>query len=486
LAQASLPNRAEHAHDWKSDYRQWLPLLLLAWASALLLRDRFISDWDAFDYTAYAVRNVPTSLGLGRALFLGYNHALWELMHHWFGMPAEQSHLILTYGAIVQSGPAVVGLYALYKELTASRLAATCGALLVALSPLYLIYSGRGMSEIPGALAFSWSLWWMMRSLRLGYLCQYLGAAALFGLSANIREFAVFYLPVVALAARVYGVRWRLCLTAFAVAALAAVAGIIFWSLYGSSDYLSSVIGWYQLSARERQVHPVTMRNLWLLPAYAFICSPAATLAAPFALRRLWSERPRRALLLMGCFGLLSDLVLLANHDVSVNPRYLLTGLLGLAGVCGWHLAKQYPGCKLVLAGTVALTAIGLIGTGVYNYRQISRAIAARDYIAKIADLPANSVFIVGKHSPLVNFYRGVGARPRWHTISSGSGWPDDRLGAVIDGYLAEGRPMYVDFDPQLWEPGMRARNREAPGLEMIQREYRLESVRASLYRIWK
>lgn len=474
------------AHDWKSDYRQWLPLLLLAWALALLMRDRFISDWDAFDYAAYAVRNVPSSLGLGRALFLGYNHLLWELLHRWFGMPAEQSHLILTYGAIVQSGPAVVGLYALYKELTASRSAATCGALMVALSPLYLIYSGRGMSEMPGVLAFSWSLWWMMRSLRLKHPRQYLAAAALFGLSANIREFAVFYLPVVALAARIYGVRWRLCLAAFVVAALAAMAGIIFWSLYGSGDYLSSVIGWYQLSARERQVHPVTIRNLWLLPAYAFICSPVATMVAPFALRRLWSERRQRALLLIGFFGLLSDLVLLVNHDLSVNPRYLLTGLLGLAAVCGWYLAEPYPRRKLVLAGAAVLTAIGLIGTGIYNYRQIPRAIAARDYLTRIAELPADSVFIVGKHSPLVNFYRGVGARPRWQTVSSGAGWPDDRLGAVIDGYLAEGRPVYVDFDQELWTRGMRAHSREAAGLEMIKQKYKLEPVRASLYRISK
>jgi hypothetical protein len=41
-----------------------------------------------------------------------------------------------------------------------------------------------------------------------------------------------------------------------------------------------------------------------------------------------------------------------------------------------------------------------------------------------------------------------------------------------------------VDFDPELWQQGAREKSREAEGLEMIKREYRLEHIRDSFYRI--
>lgn len=476
------------ARDWRSDYQTWLPLMLGSWVLAYAFQDYFISDWDGFDYAAYAVRNVPTALGLGRALFLAYNHVLWEAAHRWFGVPPEQAYLVLRYGVIAQSGPAVVGLYALYKELTANWLAALCGALMVALSPLYVVYSGRGMSEIPAFLMFGWSAWWLVRSLRLGRLGSYLAAAALLGLSANIREFAVFYLPLVPLAGRLYGVHWRRCVTAFAVAGLAAVTGPIFWALYEPQYYIPSVINWYRLSAKEREVHPVTVRNLWFLAAYAYACSPAATLLVPFTIRRLWADRAMRVLLLFGGFGLLADLVLLANHDLAVNPRYLLTGLIGLAGTGGWCLAewvRQHGRWGLAaLAALSFLTVVSLVGMAQYLRGQEPGVRAAREYLTKIEALPANAVFIVGGRTPLVNFYQSIGARPDWKTVSPGAGWPDERLGEVIDRYRAEGRPVYVDFDAQLWPVGMREHSREAAGLEMIGKSYTLELVRDSLYQV--
>jgi len=478
----------EDTHDWKSDYQLWLPLMLVSWALAYMFQDPFITDWDGFDYAAYAVRNVPTALGLGRALFLAYNHVLWELAHRWFGLPPEHAYLVLRYGVIAQSGPAVVGIYALYKELTGHRLAALCGTLMVALSPFYIVYSGRGMSEVPAFLMFGWSLWWMVRSLRLGYLGRYIAAAALFGASANIREFAVFYLPLVPLAGRVYGVRWHRCLIAFGVAGLAAVAGPIFWALYEPQYYIPSVINWYRLSAKEREVHPVTVRNVWFVVAYAYACSPAATLLVPFTFQRLRSNQRLRTLLLFGGFGLLADLVLLANHDLSVNPRYLLTGLFGLAATSGWCLAewikKRSRWSILALVTLSILTAISLVGMRQYLRGQEPAARAARAYLSKVEGLPPHAVFIVGARTPLVNFYNSIGARPVWKTISPGSGWPDERLGAVIDGYLAEGRPVYVDFDESLWPQGMREHSREAAGLEMIKRNYQLELVRDSLYQV--
>ena len=451
------------------------------------MQDPFISDWDGFDYTVHVAQHEPSTLGLGRALFLGYNSVLWEMAHHWFGLPPEKAYLALRYGVIAQAGAGVVGVYALCKELTATRLAAFFGALIVSLSPYYIIYSGRAMSEIPGLLALSWSLWWTARSLRTGKTGQFLTAAALVGLSANIREFAVFYLPFIPLAARIYRGRWRTGCVAFVLASGGAFAGMIFWTLYDDL-YWDSVVTWYRLSAAERRVHPVTSANLRFFADYAFNCSVIISVITPLALVWLWSRPRLRALAALGLVGLAANLSLLANHDLAVNPRYLMTGLVGLAAACGWCLAELIKRYRFwatpLVVGLIVLTkgSYNHMSKELYDHQWGARA--ARDYVAKITDLPWNSAFIVGSRTPLIHFLAGVKARPYWLTIAPGSGWPDDKLGEAIQDFFYAGRKVYVDFDPELWQKGAREKSREAEGLEMIKREYRLEHVRDSFYRI--
>jgi hypothetical protein len=409
------------------------------------------------------------------------------MAHHWFGLAPEKAHLALRYGVIAQAGAAIIGVYALCKELTASRLAAFFGALIVSLSPYYIIYSGRAMSEIPGLLALSWSLWWMAQSLRTGKTGRFLAAAALVGLSANLREFAVFYLPLIPIAARIYRGRWKTGGLAFIIAVVCAFAGMIFWTLY-DNHYWDGVVNWYRLSAAERRVHPVTSANLRFFADYAFNCSVIISILSPLALLWLWSRPHLRALLALGLAGLAASLALLANHDLAVNPRYLLTGLIGLAAACGWCLAELVRRYR-ALTGPLLLGLI-LLTKGSYNhmakqlYDQQWGARAARDYVAKIADLPWNSAFIVGSRTPLIHFLTGVEARPFWLAITPGAPWPDDKLDEAIQDFFYAGRNVYVDFDPELWQKGAREKSREAEGLEMIKREYKLEHIRDSFYRV--
>jgi len=475
------------SHDWKSDYYIWLPLACVSWLLAWSFQDQFISDWDGFDYTVYAVQRRASALGLSRALFLAYNSALWELAHRFFDLAPEKAYLVIRYGVIAQVGPAVIGVYALCKELTAGRLAALLGALIVALSPYFVIYSGRGMSEIPGLLALSWSLWWMLRSLRAGKTAPFLVAACLVGLSANVREFAVFYLPFIPVAARIYKKSWTLSCVALILAVICAFAGMIFWKLYDDL-YWVEVVNWYRLSAAERKVHPVTSANLRFLAEYSFNCSAVVTIITPLALVRLWPERRLRLLFALGLLGFGADLALLANHDLAVNPRYLLTGLIGLAAACGWRLAELVGRYRLwatpLLIGLIVLTKVSYGHAAKEFYNQQWSARAARDYVSKVADLPWNSAFIVGSRTPLIHFLAGVKARPFWVAVTPGAPWPDERLDEVIRDFLYAGREVYIDFDPELWQKGAREKSREAAGLEMIKREYGLEQIRDSFYRI--
>ncbi|MGH9767150.1 MAG: glycosyltransferase family 39 protein [Blastocatellia bacterium] len=476
-----------NSHDWKSDFYIWLPLACVSWWLAWRFQDQFISDWDGFDYTVYTVQHRASALGLSRALFIGYNSVLWEMAHHWFGLPPEKAYLVIRYGVITQAGPAIIGVYALCKELTASRLAAFFGALIVSSSPYYIIYSGRAMSEVPGLLMLSWSLWWMVRSLRTGKTGRFLMAACLVGVSANIREFAVFYLPFITIAARIYRGNWKIGYIAFVLSVIAAFSGMIFWKLYDDL-YWIEVVKWYRLSAAERKIHPVTSGNLRFFAEYAFNCSTIVSIITPLALIWLWSKRRMPALLVFGLLGLAASLTLMANHDLAVNPRYMLTGLIGLAAACGWCLAELIKRHRL--RATPLLMGLVVLTKGSYNhvakelYDQQWAARAARDYVANITDLSWNSAFIVGARAPLIHFLAGVEARPYWVAVSPGAPWPDDKLGEVIQDFFYAGRKVYVDFDPELWQAGAREKSREAAGLEMIKREYRLEHIRDSFYRI--
>lgn len=475
-------------HHWLRDVYLWLPLALASWWLAYTLRDPFISDWDGFDYTVYTVQGLPSALGLGRALFLGYNHWLWKLVEHLWNLPPERAFLVLRYGVIAQAGVATLGFYALYKELSANRLAAFISALLMAASPYYIIYSGRGMSEIPGFLLLAWSLWWLARCARLGKRNQFLLASILVGASANLREFALFYFPLILIAGRLHQFSWPRCLLACGLAVLVAVGGIIFWVLYDTDNYLRAITNWYSLTAKERAVHPITARNIWFVAKYGFDCSCAAALLGVPGLALLWARRKRALLFGLGFCGLFADVLLLLNHDLSVNPRYMLTGLLGLAAVSGWLLAvlsKAYRWRALPL-----LLALLVLTKGTYNYMakelydQNWGARAAQTYINKIADLPWHAAFIVGARTPLIHFYNGVGARPYWYAITPGAPWPGEKLREKIDDLLIAGRAVYVDFDPELWQAGARAESRERAGLELIKSEYELEHVREQIYRI--
>jgi hypothetical protein len=193
-------------------------------------------------------------------------------------------------------------------------------------------------------------------------------------------------------------------------------------------------------------------------------------------------------LLVLGMLGLLADLVMLINHDLSVNPRYLLTGMVGLAPVCGWGLAELFRHAPwrtaLLTAGLAILTIVSFVQISPSLYWQDYHARAAAAYLERIRAFPWNAGFIVGARSPLVNFYAGIEARPNWKTISPGSGWPDDKLGEAIDDLLLAGRVVYVDFDPDIWQYGARGRSREEKGLRLIRERYCLKLVADQLYQI--
>src|ERR1700686_3300402 len=133
-------------------YPFWLPPALVALFLTLLYLNPFIGDWDGLDYTVFSLRGEPSSMALGRSLFTLFNHALYTLAHALFGVRPAQAYLLFKYAVVVQAPLAVIVCWILARDLTASVRSATIAALLVALSPMLVIYGGQVMTDVPSVL----------------------------------------------------------------------------------------------------------------------------------------------------------------------------------------------------------------------------------------------------------------------------------------------------------------------------------------------
>src|SRR5918993_1363010 len=129
-----------------SQWRWWLPVALLSLALSFTFQDPFAGDWDALDYTVLAVNGwEPSSMLLGRMLYIFTNRAAFLITHALFGLPAEKAYLLFKYMVIAQAPLATTALWALARELSGSARAATVAALMLALSPYYVVYGGRAL-----------------------------------------------------------------------------------------------------------------------------------------------------------------------------------------------------------------------------------------------------------------------------------------------------------------------------------------------------
>jgi hypothetical protein len=71
----------------------------------------------------------------------------------------------------------------------------------------------------------------------------------------------------------------------------------------------------------------------------------------------------------------------------------------------------------------------------------------------------------------------------RWDVIGAGSGWPEGKLGALIEKHLAANRRVVIDADPRFWSPcGWQAvETRELAGLAPI---FNFQRIAEHLYEV--
>src|SRR5258708_1969340 len=171
-----------------SAWRWWLPPAGISLVLSLLFIDPFIGDWDALEYTISELRGILSSMVLGRSLFIFYNHGLYVIAHSVFNLPPQRAYLLFKYAVVVQGVLAVIACWKLTRDLTDSLCAPTIAALLVTFSPVFVMFSGQVMTDVPALLSVAVALIIHLRGLRQRPVWVVVGCAVGLGLSV-LREF---------------------------------------------------------------------------------------------------------------------------------------------------------------------------------------------------------------------------------------------------------------------------------------------------------
>jgi 4-amino-4-deoxy-L-arabinose transferase-like glycosyltransferase len=488
-------NAPAAASNLLAAWRWWIIPALLALALALIFIDPFIGDWDGLDYTLISIEGRPSSMALGRSLFIFTNHAAWRLAHTIFGLSIENAYLLFKYMVVAQAPLAVIACWTLARDVSGSLQTATISALLVATSPFFVIYSGQVMTEIPSLLLVSLALVVYLRGVRNGRLWMMLVGAALLGAGVNVRETVAFYALWLILAPLACG--WRLKRPEIARVALSLIVFLIvgfgpfaYWFLSDFEGYRAAWYGWRESMNMEAARHPFTVRGALAFLVYFFLAAPLVFVALPVAALKEWRARRFSASFALTCVGLFATLLLLLNYSTTINWRYLLTGLPALAPLVAAYFndaqtikLKTARRAFLSVVAGIALVALAL-GFFLKPSRDkfIAQHAAMKEYRARLMIVPPDAVMISGAQSIAVTYWRGLGTG-RWETIGAGSGWPGPQLASLVEKYLAENRRVFLDMDSRFW-PACGWQETETRELVSIEQRFHFRRISDTIYEV--
>ena len=447
-----------------SAWRWWLPPALISLIFILVFVDPFIGDWDALEYTISALRGTPSSMALGRSLFILGNHALYEVAHSVFNLSPQRAYLLFKYAVVAQGPLAVVACWILTRDLTQSLYAATIASLLVTFSPVFVMYSGQVMTDVPALLLLTVALIIHLRGLQKKRILLVLIGAALLGAGVNLRETVGFYGPWLLFAPFICGSQSRR--KAFFLAALSCLIFLIlalapfgYWFVF-EPNYRAAWYGWRESMRAESALHPISIRIVWPWLVFFLATSPLVLLTLPLATIREWRQRRLSPILLLAAVGLFANLLLLLNYSTAIGWRYLSTGLPALIPLTSNYLVEALTPrlgsarrAFIASAATIAVIAV-CFGVFLWPMRTATMKVraGAKDYDRALKVLPRDAVMISGAQTVAVKYWRGVGAG-EWDVIGPGSGWPGSQLSTVIENYLKSGRRVFLDADPRWWQP---------------------------------
>jgi len=446
------------------------------------------------DYTMLSLSGYPSSMALGRNLFIFTNHFLFVIANSLFHLQPENAYLLFKYTVVVQAPLAVIACWVLAYAVSNSLYAATTSAVLIVCSPVFVLYGGQVMTDVPSVLILAIALIVHLRGVQQKRLWQILAGAALMGMGVNLRETIGFYAPWLLLAPLACG--WKLKRrelliigASCVVFALPAFGWFAYW--FATDPYYRYIWhGWRESMSQESSRHPVALANLRPFVTYLFITGPLVFVSVPLVVVKEWRQRHLTPMLALWIVALFADVLLFFNYSTAVNWRYFLTGLPGLAPL-GAHwllitgtrffgdIRRAFIACTLIITGF----AVGFsILMRPVSYEFIERRAMSKEYKSRLEQVPPDAVMISGSQTIAVSYWAAIGAG-RWQTIGTGGGWPGDKLFAVVDDYLARGKRVFIDSDPRWWLPCGWQRE-EIPLITELEQHFRFRRVTDSIFEL--
>ncbi len=471
-----------------------MPPAVIALVLVLYFVDPFIGDWDGMDYTVLALNGQPSSMALGRSLFIFANHFLFLVARTLFEVEPENAYLLFKYAVVAQAPIAVIACWILTRDISGSLYTATTAALLIAFSPVFVLYGGQVMTDVPSVLLLATALIIHMRGLQQKRFWLVLLGAGLLGLGVNLRETMAFYGPWLVLAPFVFGWKFgrREVLYVAASCALFVLLASGWFAYWYITDpiYRSGWYGWRESMREESARHPVVLANLRPYLLYYLISAPLVFLTILFAPILEWRKHRLSPMLLLWVVAFFANALLFFNYSTTVNWRYFLTGLPGLVplGAC-WMLIlarkrmrtehRAFVACTTVI---VLFATIFLISVRPVSSEFVQRRAMSKEYRHRLAQVPPDAIMISGAQTIAVNYWASIGSG-RWRTIGTGGGWPGDRLVSTIQNYLDQGQRVFLDADSRWWVPCGWQRD-ELPGIVALEKHFSFRHVNDTIYEL--
>jgi hypothetical protein len=430
----------------------------------------FLGQWDSYDYLKHIVSHQLSALGFGRPVFLGYNILLWESVRRIFHLEPLKVEAVVMTGTVLLGVAGLLLFRALARQFLSPR-ASRMAALALAVSPIYAVYSGFIMTEVPMLVALIGSGLILCKSAHRHPVWGAAASGILFGMAFGMREQALTlgaaYLWIIWSKGQTGRSRVRSILL-FGSTAMAAVLVPVLWLYFSDpAGFVERTRIWLR-AIPMGQSHFAMNVQASLLYALA-ICPASWSTAAAAGLYVLFRRRASGKSVVSGrepenseasvkypvlgifCSIVLPIVALWRDADVQIHPRYAMVALPGSLLFCAciydrWIRSGKGP----VLWAAVHVLVFGAAILILSPFRQVQSekmefAEAVRNAV------PGKAVFIAGSYSPMLDYYRGIGVRPQWQIVWSGWDWNQGKAEGLIRESWAAQVPVYLSEDPLGW-----------------------------------
>ncbi len=453
----------------KTSKREIVLFCIIQSLFAVWLCAGFLTDWDSYLYTYAGITFTPVTLASGRWLFAVLLGGIWNVINVFVHIPVMEAWRVFSLTTIIFSMANVVMFYVLACRLANRDVAIVSTSIFVS-SPLIAISASAVMTETYALCAFlvclliltSNSFKEQISQLKKGsgfdkgLIVRLLLAGIAFGFVCSIREPMIFMIifPLGIIWAQTKNVKSVLIFLCVIIFVLAVnQAGAYFVCDNRSAIYAQWLEGMrFERLTMSSSLFGLFVRNILFFVCWLVIFSPIIVFTLSGQIRFFFKEIGKRNgayywLTPAGIAIAVYTLAEIVNHSLIFNPRFVIFPAVILALLAGITILHKKPAPLKAeyIAGFVILFHAGLIylSKPIFDKYYFDKAKAAKQIYSQLDCAAEQAVFIPGKFTPLIEFYKKLRHR-NWKIVYSGWAFSKENLERALL-YAQENRlPIYL------------------------------------------